>query len=172
MAIWLTAKVHILCWSLNILSSLIYLYVFFKARLYADGALQFVFIALSILAWINWDNNPKGLPLVTRKIKARELWIGIGVCLIMSVFAGLFLKYFTNDSLPFPDGICFVTSVWATYLTAYFILENWIIWIFTNLFYILIYIEKGLYPTTLLYFILCILAVLGYREWKKCLIPL
>lgn len=93
-------------------------------------------------------------------------------CLFFSFLTGYMLKTYTNDSMPYPDGICFVTSVWATYLTAYFIIENWIIWIFTNLFYIIIYIEKGLYPTTLLYAILCVLAIMGYFEWRKSLITI
>lgn len=157
---------------MNIISSLVYIYVFFKACLYADGLLQFVFIALSIWAWINWDNSPKGTPIITRKIKFREFWIGLGICLFFSLASGWFLKTYTDDSMPYPDGICFATSIWATYLTAYFIIENWYIWLFTDLFYIYIYIEKKLYPTTLLYAIFCGLAILGYREWRKALVKI
>ena len=167
LGIWLTVRVHILCWMANIISSLIYIYVFYHSRLYADGFLQIIFIVLSIWAWINWDKSPKGLPILTRRITRRELTWGFMISAMASVLIGYILKTFTNDSLPFSDGICFVTSVWATYLTAYFVVENWIIWIGTNIFYILIYIQKELYPTSFFYAILGVLAVIGFIKWKK-----
>jgi nicotinamide mononucleotide transporter len=46
-------------------------------------------------------------------------------------------------------------------------LENWIYWIIADIIYIPLYINKELYPTSLQFFIFLILAILGYRNWKK-----
>ncbi len=175
--IWLTVRVHILCWIFNILSSIIYGYVFYHTKLYADGLLQLFFIGLSIWGWLAWekDLNPDkigNLNKVTRNIKIRkiflnELLVGLLIATAFCILIGFLLARYTEDAMPYPDAICFVTSIWATYLTAKFILENWILWLFTDLFYIIIYIKKGLYPSAILYGFLSLLAIFGYLRWKK-----
>jgi nicotinamide mononucleotide transporter len=46
-------------------------------------------------------------------------------------------------------------------------LENWLLWIFVNSIYIVLYIYKDLYLTALLYGLLIVLAVLGWLQWSK-----
>ncbi len=169
LGIYLTAQGKILCWAFNILASLIYAYVFYRSRLYADSFLQWVFIILSIWGWKNWQKGSFNKPIPVNKIRRNEWISGICISIISGLILGFLLLNYTNDSSPFPDGICFAMSVWATYLTARFILENWLVWVFTDLFYVSIYIQKGLYPTALLYTLLCVLAIIGYLNWRKSL---
>jgi nicotinamide mononucleotide transporter len=46
-------------------------------------------------------------------------------------------------------------------------LENWLVWIFVNSLYIVLYISKDLHLTALLYGLLIVLAVLGWVQWSK-----
>jgi nicotinamide mononucleotide transporter len=45
--------------------------------------------------------------------------------------------------------------------------EHWILWIFIGLISIILYIWRGLYPTTLLFIVYTAMAVAGLVEWKK-----
>ena len=169
--IWLTTKGKISCWIFNIISSALYAYVFFKVPLYADFLLQFAFIGLSIYGWVNWVEVKSISPSKTRHIQKSEIGIGFLLLLVLTYLLGYLLKKYTLDSYPYIDAFCFLTSIWATYLTTIFVLENWLIWVFTNAVYIIIYIKKDLWPTSFLYGILLILAIAGYFEWRKYLIP-
>jgi nicotinamide mononucleotide transporter len=46
-------------------------------------------------------------------------------------------------------------------------LESWLLWIFVNSIYIVLYIYKDLHLTALLYSLLIALAVLGWLQWSK-----
>jgi nicotinamide mononucleotide transporter len=47
------------------------------------------------------------------------------------------------------------------------ILENWILWIAVDLVYVPTFISRGLYATAGLYTVFLVLAVMGWREWKR-----
>ena len=55
--VWLTAKDNILCWPTGIAGSLLYLYIFYHARLYSDVLLQLYFLGTSIYGWYNWGHG-------------------------------------------------------------------------------------------------------------------
>ena len=67
----------------------------------------------------------------------------------------------------FLDSITTALSLTGMLLLARRKLENWIYWIIADIIYIPLYIYKELYPTSLQFFIFLILAILGYRNWKK-----
>ena len=46
-------------------------------------------------------------------------------------------------------------------------IENWLVWIVVDAFAAGLYFYKGLYPTTILFIIYTIMAVVGYYQWKK-----
>ena len=46
-------------------------------------------------------------------------------------------------------------------------IENWIFWIVADIISIPMYIYKGLGITSLQYLVFTIMAIIGYREWKK-----
>jgi nicotinamide mononucleotide transporter len=67
----------------------------------------------------------------------------------------------------FLDSITTALSLTGMLLLARRKLENWIYWIIADIIYIPLYMYKELYPTSLQFFIFLILAILGYRNWKK-----
>ncbi|MEE3112702.1 MAG: nicotinamide riboside transporter PnuC, partial [Bacteroidota bacterium] len=69
----------------------------------------------------------------------------------------------------FLDSITTALSLTGMLLLARRKLENWIYWIIADIIYIPLYMYKELYPTSLQFFIFLILAILGYRNWKKAL---
>ncbi|MEJ0041655.1 MAG: nicotinamide riboside transporter PnuC [Rhizomicrobium sp.] len=80
---------------------------------------------------------------------------------------GWYLARYTSDAAPWMDANTTALSVVAQYLLSVRKVENWVLWIATDVVQIGLYCWKGLYPTTALYAVFLVLSVLGLREWHR-----
>jgi len=169
----LNAYGHILTWPLMIASSAAYAWVFQDAKLFGDAWLQGVFILLAIYAWKTWSKSTQAEGASNSSSssfkKMPRSWPLIGsLC-----WSGLFLiiHYLlvnhTSSDVPLIDAFLTAGSLLATYMSAQKWLENWLVWIFVNSLYIVLYIFKDLHLTALLYGLLIVLAGLGWLQWSK-----
>jgi len=58
-------------------------------------------------------------------------------------------------------------SIWATYLVAIKVLENWWYWLVIDLFLVAIYWSRDLHITALLFVVYIILIPFGLMAWKR-----
>src|SRR5262245_27625340 len=58
--VWLTVRRHVLNFPVGIANSALFLVLFTSARLWADAALQIMFIALGIAGWWQWVRSRGG----------------------------------------------------------------------------------------------------------------
>jgi nicotinamide mononucleotide transporter len=86
---------------------------------------------------------------------------------IFTAISGYIHSQYLEASLPYLDAGLTAISLIATWMTARKYLENWILWIGANIFYVGIYIYKGLNGTSILYVLLIVLAVKGLIDWRK-----
>ena len=152
----------------GLVTSVFYVIVFFNAKFYADMSLQFYYIFISIVGWYWWIKGGKGgKELVITKM-AKHLYIKLFVTsiLIFLVYA-LILTKFTDSQLPYWDSLTTSLSIVASWMLARKMLEQWILWVIIDLISMFLYIYKGLYPTSILFLIYTVLAVVGYYKWKK-----
>lgn len=169
--VFLSIKQNILTWLLGLLTSLLYIYVFFVSKFYADMALQFYYVWVSIYGWILWakgSNNKHGknsLPVVS--IKPKMLVILLFVSLVLWIGIYFILKKYTDSPLPLGDAFTTAFSIVATWMLARKILEHWIVWVIVDFVSLLLYIIKGLYPTVIMFVIYTLAAIYGYVEWRK-----
>jgi len=167
-SVWLTVKENIWCWPTGLVMVFLYIFVFYEARLYSDVILQIIYIFLQIYGWYAWLNGNKNhVPLTVTRISQQGTMIWSGVALIGIFGLGYVMGSYTAAALPYPDAGITILSLIAQWLMAKKILECWLIWITVDVIAIIVYGIKHLYPTTGLYIVFLILAVLGYREWKK-----
>jgi len=155
-------------WLFSILSSGMYAAVFFNTRLYGDMGLQFVFILVSVWGWANWlrgDDAHERLQ-VTR-LNARGRWNSVGATLLAFAALAWFLKAYTDTDVPYADGFLTAGSLLGQILLSRKKLENWHVWIIVDVFYVGLYVYKGLMLTALLYAIFVIMAIMGLRAWSK-----
>lgn len=163
-------KQNIFTWPTGILTSALYIVVFFNSALYAAMGLQFYYVAISIYGWYYWLNGKKAdnkslLPV--RRVK-KKLWVQLGVISILLYFSILFvLVKFSDSDVPFMDSLTTTLSITATWMLARKYIENWVIWIFVDFASIGLYIYKSLWPTVILFVVYTVLAFFGYIEWKK-----
>ncbi|MDX8339897.1 nicotinamide riboside transporter PnuC [Draconibacterium sp. IB214405] len=162
-------KQHILTWPTGLLTSALYVLVFFNARLYADMGLQAYYVVISIYGWYFWltgkkQNEKKVSVKTTRKI----LWLKLAVISIALYALLLYiLQNYTNSDVPHMDSMTTALSIVATWMLARKYLEHWLIWVFVDAFSAGLYVYKGLWATVILFIVYTVMAVLGYIEWKK-----
>jgi nicotinamide mononucleotide transporter len=60
-----------------------------------------------------------------------------------------------------------MVSLAAQVLLARKVLENWLIWVFVDLIYIVIYALKGLDVYAFMFAVYVVIAIYGYFDWRK-----
>lgn len=166
----LSIRQNILTWPTGLLTSLLYIVVFYQSKFYADMGLQVYYVAISIYGWYYWlkggkNNHTNEIPVKKTNNKLwRYLAVSTGLIYILILFI---LKRFTDSDVPYFDSLTTALSILATWMLAQKYIEHWLIWIFVDLVSVGLYIYKDLWPTVILFTIYTIMAVLGYIEWKK-----
>lgn len=169
--VFLSIKQNILTWLLGLVTSLLYIYVFFTSKFYADMALQFYYVWVSVYGWILWargketDHGKEQLPV--SRISTRMAIVLTLISLILWAVIYFVLKAFTDSPLPVGDAFTTAFSIVATWMLAKKLLEHWLIWIVVDFVALLLYVYKGLYPTSIMFLIYTGAAAWGYWEWKK-----
>jgi nicotinamide mononucleotide transporter len=170
-AIYLQIKQNVWYWFVSIIMVSMYIYIYIDAKLYADMSLQVYYLAISFYGWYMWlfgsnvNHHKAPLPVSVTSPPLRGLLLVISI--ILFFITAWFLKYFTDSDLPYWDSFTTSLSFVATWMLARKKVENWLIWIVVDAVSVGIYIYKELYPTAVLFAFLTVLAVVGYRMWKK-----
>lgn len=172
LAVYLTTRQIIWCWPIGMVSVILYGWVFYQAKLYADMGLQALYFALAAYGWWAWlyggeDHSELEVSKTTRRRMAFLLAIGS----IGGLALGQTLSRFTDASLPFMDSMLTSFSIAAQWMQTRKLLEAWLIWLAVDVFYVGMFLYKGLYPTAGLYAVFLYLAALGFVEWKSSMPP-
>ncbi|GAA4926426.1 nicotinamide riboside transporter PnuC [Mucilaginibacter defluvii] len=165
--VYLAARNSILNWPLAIISVSIYLYIFYKAHLFADMGLQVYFLGMNIYGWYYWLRKPNGTGLApVAAITTKQMAIAALSIFTVTVILGSGLRY-TSASFPYLDSFCAACSVVAQILMARRVLQNWLLWIFVDIIYVGIYYFKDLHLTAVMYAVYIIMAAMGCIEWRR-----
>lgn len=158
-------------WPFGIISSALFILIFFNSKFYADMGLQVYYLGVSIYGWVYWsrggvDREEKST-LPVRRI-SRHLSLVLSVAALMIMLGLVYvLKSFTDSDVPWGDGFTTAGSIVATWMLARKVLEHWLVWIVVDSVAAGLYFYKGLYPSFMLYLIFTIIAVVGYVQWKR-----
>lgn len=166
----LAKRESILVYPTGLIATVITMYLFFKDRLLGDMMINLYYSLMSIYGWWNWSRRKEGATVVhiSRTNKTEK---GIGFLFFVAASG---LNYFIYKIFDVPldpsnyvdiltSGI-FFTAMWYMATKK---LENWTLWILADLITIPLYAYRGWGMLSLQYLIFTILAVQGYREWKK-----
>jgi nicotinamide mononucleotide transporter len=168
MAVWFTVVQSILCWPMGLVQVLLYVFVFFKAKLYSDMILHTVYVGVQIVGWYSWRHGGKnrGQLAVSRLATRQALgWAGLGV--LGSLLWGTFLARYTDAAAPLADAFIAIFSLIAMWLQTRKKVESWWGWIGVDLLAIGVYLFKTLFITAGLYAIFLLLCLKGLREWRR-----
>ena len=167
-SIYFAYREHIYCWPTGIVMVLLYMQVFYEEKLYPNMGLQVIFLGLQVYGWRNWcKENKEKEKLLIKKITLSLILKLKFILIICTLIIGYLLSSYTDSDLPYIATGATILSLEAQWLLAKKVLESWLIWGFVDLIFILIYVFKGLYPTTGLHVVFFILAVSGYFKWRN-----
>jgi len=156
-------------WLFATISSAIYFFLFYFGKLYMDAGLQVFYVAMAIYGWYEWsDPDEEADDGIARWSGVRHLYV-IGSTFVMVFIAGFIFDEYTDQVNPYPDAFITVFSLVATYMVTKKVLENWLYWIVIDLVASLLYINRGLELTAILYLLYSVIAIFGYFNWKKTL---
>ncbi|MCW5937221.1 MAG: nicotinamide riboside transporter PnuC [Fimbriimonadaceae bacterium] len=156
-------------WAFAILSSLMYAYVFYEYKLFADSGLQFVYVALSILGWYWWlKGGEQGEHLRVRRTSG-SMALGLAIFVAVATGLGYARLALIPGTLPFWDSLTTGLSLAGQFMQARKLYENWHLWIVTNCMYVAIYIYKGLELTSFLSLVLLGMCFAGLKEWRAAM---
>lgn len=176
--LWLEYKASISVWIVGIIMPAIYIFVYFKAGLYADFGMNIYYLLAAAYGYIGWkygfgkkklkEDEQEELPITHTPIKQYlpltliflVLWWGIYFILI-SV---------TDSNVPIIDSFINALSIIAMWMLAKKYVEQWIVWILIDALSSALYIYKDLKFTSILYAVYAIVAIFGYRKWQKMVI--
>jgi nicotinamide mononucleotide transporter len=169
-SIWLATRENIWYYPTGVVALVMYTWLFFQAKLYAESVLQIVCLALMLYGWYEWLHG--GTQHTELPVTKTPRWAwrdGVIAGVFGSVVVILVQLRYTDNPAPYVDSSLLVWSLVAQWMTARKWLENWILWIVINTISIPLYISRGLWVTAILYVGLWILAFLGYRAWRHSL---
>lgn len=152
-----------------IASVALYVLIFFESRLYAESGLQLFFILANVWGWIVWrrslDSSQDDSRIEVRWLdwQTRIIWLAATAALSLNL--GWLMHRYTNAAMPFADSAIAGASVAAQILLGYRRIENWVLWIAIDVAAVLLYLNRGLYPTAGLYAGMLVMSLFGLKEW-------
>jgi len=165
----LAIRQRIECWVAAFVSSCLYVWVLFTARLYMESVLNAFYAAMAVYGFWQWRQGREGMALaVSRWPLVRHLAGALGV-LGLSVISWYFLRRYTPAAWPFVDSMVTWSSVYATFLVARKVYENWHWWLVIDSVSLCLYFTRRLYLTMLLFTLYLLLIVIGMRQWRRTL---
>ena len=165
----LAIRQSIACWVAAFVSSCLYVWVFFAARLYMDSALNVFYAVMAVYGFWQWRSVDKDGAHHVRRWSLSRNALAAAAILTLSAVNGYFLSRYTPAAFPFIDSMVSWAAVFATFLVARKVYENWHWWLIIDAASACLYFAKGLYLTVLLFALYLALIVIGMREWRRSL---
>lgn len=138
----LVAKGSIWNYLFGIVNVSMYAYISYKAALYGDAALNaFYYVPMQFIGWWQWrkrgaamsdaEADGAGVQVKARRFTWRQRAV-LAVGCAAAVIAGGFILRYLGDPQPFKDSTTTVLSIVAQALMALAFMEQWALWIITN----------------------------------------
>lgn len=157
------------CFVFGLISSVIFVQICYSSRLYFETVINIYYVIMSFVGWYTWKSVSGEIDIV--KMNNRSFFGLLIISVLMALLLGFIVEEHTNADLPYLDAITTVLAVLATWMMVKKQLENWIVWIIADGLSIFMYSSKDHIPLSILFGIYSALAIYGYFNWKKKMIP-
>jgi nicotinamide mononucleotide transporter len=157
-------------WLFATISSAIYIFICYFGKLYLETGLQVFYVAMAIYGWYEWSDAEDETNQGIKRWSPKTHMYLISGSLVLTLITGLVFDVYTDQANPYLDAFTTVFSLAATYMVTQKILENWLYWIVIDLVATLLYVNRGLELTGILYLLYTVIAVFGFFNWKKTFI--
>jgi len=164
----LAIRQNIACWYFAAFSTAIYIGLFIEARLYMESLLNAFYFIMAIYGWYIWRSG--GDVGESRPVATWSWTTHLGAMLVigvLSVGSGMYLDATSDAAYPYIDSLTTWFAIWATFLVAQKVLENWWYWLVIDIASIMIYWSRDLQLTALLFVVYVIMIPFGIVSWSR-----
>lgn len=167
-----------LMWLVGFIMQALGIILYFNSGLYADCAMEFYYILMTIYGFIVWKtgwklfrkqreekHNKSEQPISRFPRKLILPWI----IFIAAIWALIYwiLVSFTNSNVPLADSFTTALSIVGIWALAHKYLEQWFIWIAVDIVTSALYYYKEIPFKASLYALYVIIAIFGYFNWRR-----
>ncbi len=164
----LAIRENIWCWPCAMVSTAIFVWLFIGARLYMESVLNIFYFIMAVYGWFVWrsgDSDKQALPVSVWS--AATHLTAVLMIIVLTAVSGYALVSFTDAAYPYVDSATTFAAIWATFLVARKVLENWWYWLLIDAVSILIYWSRGLELTALLFVVYVVMIPFGLVSWTR-----
>lgn len=164
--VWLLSREKVSNFIFGIITVLAYLYIYYNTGLYALAILACFQVGFNIFGWYYWIKNADQEDnVVTSGLTKKGQLIWTIVILVAWAAWGYIEINILHAQNAILDSLTAVLGLVAQYWLSKKLYENWILWILSNILFIIIYILNGYYLMLILVAIQLILSISGLLEW-------
>ncbi len=166
----LSTKEHILAWPIGIISALSLAYIYLPNHMYANIALQSVFVIQCIIGWYNWGKKDDLKPSILPKSTFRGytiLVIGLGSTYALTEYDKSLVIQHIEYWKAMLDGISTSIALLGNWYLTKKRLQAWPLFMTYNIIVALLLISQGVYLIAGLNIVLFFISFNGYRLWKR-----
>ena len=169
--LWLEYRADIRLWIVGLAMPVVHGTLYYRSGLYADFAMQLVYIAAGLYGLTAWSRRSKADPAksaVDIGFAPLRAW-AVAVAAYAVLHAAIYwvLVRFTDSTVPFWDSMTTALCIVAYWMLSRKYVEQWLVWLAVDAITVGLYLFKGLPLTASLYGLYCVLAVAGYMRWRK-----
>lgn len=163
----LAMREHIACWLMACISTSLFLWLFWEAKLVMESALQVYYLIMAAYGYWQWTSGEHGQARKIQTLKPSQHALIIASIGVLTMASGYWLGHNTEAVQPYLDSFTTWGAIITTFLVAIKVLENWLYWIVIDLASMQLYANSELWVTVGLFGLYVVLAVLGYRTWRQ-----
>ena len=172
LSVWFSKRENILVYPTGIISTAIFVYILLIYGLLGDMLINAYYFAMSIYGWRMWTrkvDDTHFIPITQMNATEKKWAVLLFLSTIVFVF-GIYIVFKKFDSwTAYVDTLTTAIFFVGMWLMAKKKLENWTFWIIGDIISVPLYLYKGLVFSSFQYFLFTIIAIYGYRAWKKSL---
>jgi len=183
-------------WLVGFLMQSLGIVLYYQKGLYADCAMQFYYLAVTIYGWWRWVKAPLCPPNRVEVAEEEASLRGglegaeaspsrgrlegavthfprhlvlpwLAIIAVVWAFIYWLLVTFTNSNVPVADSFTTALSIFGIWALAHKFLEQWFIWIAVDVVTSVLYFYKDIPFKGSLYALYVVIAIFGYRRWRK-----
>lgn len=163
-------KASIWLWFTGLIMPIVYTFVYYEAKLYADFGMQIYYILAAVYGFLYWQFGRKkkeNIEVPITRFPKQKILPTLFIFLLLWGAIYYVLITFTNSNVPVLDSFGNVLSIVGLWALAKKYIEQWWIWVVADIELSALYIYKNIPFTAGLYALYAIIAVAGFYKWKK-----
>ena len=163
-------------WAVGFAMQSLGIVLYYQNGLYADCGMEFYYLAMTVYGYFNWIRKkntvsqsqtvkPGGESITHFPLRLALVWTAITLVAWAALY--VFLVTCTDSRVPLADSFTTALSFVGIWALARKYLEQWLIWIVVDVVTCGLYFYKGIPFKASLYALYVVIAIFGYRKWRR-----